>query len=181
MVADDNSIGSPHDADGVKGIAPDRGLAALEAALGDASPQLTILPFDLSSLLDLYPAAAKLPLFAEVGGRETHVGRLYARPKLRQEYVAPRNDIERRLAELWRQTLRIDRVGVHDSFFELGGDSVLAAQIVSSAHRAFGVAIDLRDAFAAFTIERLAEQVEAALITRVEQLSESDARRLLQL
>ena len=81
---------------------------------------------------------------------------------MQQEYVAPRNEIERRLAELWRQTLRIDRVGVRDSFFELGGDSVLAAQIVTSAHKTFGVRIDLREAFQAFTIEQLAQRLEAA-------------------
>lgn len=165
---------------GVKGITPERGLEALQRALGDARAQVTVLPFDIASLLDLYPAAARLPFFAEVGGKDTHVSRVYARPSLRQDYVAPRNDIERKLAELWRQTLRIDRVGVRDSFFELGGDSVLAAQIVTSAHRTFGVAIDLREAFEAFTIEHLAKRVAAALVARIDALSESEAQRLLQ-
>ncbi|HYU00407.1 MAG TPA: amino acid adenylation domain-containing protein [Gemmatimonadales bacterium] len=147
---------------GVKGITPERGLEALGRALRSDGAQLTVLPFDIASLLELYPTAAQMPFFADVGGKETHVSRLYARPSLHQEYVAPRNEIERRLAELWRQTLRIDRVGVRDSFFELGGDSVLAAQIVTSAHKAFGVRIDLREAFQAFTIEQLAQRLEAA-------------------
>ncbi len=150
-------------AQGVKGITPQRGLDALGRALLEEDPQLTVLPFDIASLLELYPTAARMPFFAEVGGRDTHVSRLYARPRLQQEYVAPRNDVERKLVGLWQQTLRIDRVGIRDSFFELGGDSVLAAQIVTAAHKTFGVRIDLREAFqgGAFTIERLAERIDA--------------------
>jgi myxalamid-type polyketide synthase MxaE and MxaD len=165
---------------GLKGIRPARGLEVLDWVLRTEPAQVTVLPFDLARLLELYPAAARLPLFAEVGGRETHVSRLYARPQLRQAYVAPRNDVERRLAELWRQTLRIDRVGVRDSFFELGGDSVLAAQIIASIHRTFGVEIDVRDAFRSFTIESLAERVQSALVARLDQLTEAEVDRLLQ-
>ncbi len=181
LVADGNFIGSrPGRSDrGVKGITPARGLEVLANALVAGEVQLTALPFDLKSLLDLYPQAARIPLFAEVGGRESHVARLYARPTLRQEFLAPRNDIEKRLAEMWRQTLRIDRVGVRDSFFELGGDSVLAAQLVASAHRAFGVELDLHEAFKSFTIEAFATRVEAALLARLDSLSESEAERLL--
>jgi acyl transferase domain-containing protein/acyl carrier protein len=163
----------------VKVITREQGLEILEQLLTAPPPQVTVLPFDLSNLLELYPAAAGMPFFAEVGGKTTHVARLYARPKLRQEYVAPRNDIERKLAELWRQTLHIDRVGIHDSFFELGGDSVLAAQIVTLAQKTFGIRINLQDAFKAFTIKKLAEMLEAALIDKVEEMSENEAAQLL--
>jgi acyl carrier protein len=152
----------------------------LGRALQDGGAQMVVLPFDIAALLELYPTAARIPFFAEVGGSDTHVARLYARPELRQAYVAPRNDIERKLVELWRQTLRIDRVGIQDSFFELGGDSVLAAQIISAAHKTFGVGIDLREAFAAFTVEHLAARIEAALVARIADLSESEALRLLE-
>ncbi|RYG32461.1 MAG: hypothetical protein EOO01_34225, partial [Chitinophagaceae bacterium] len=87
-----------------------------------------------------------LPFFAEVGGSDTHIARLYARPNLRQPYVAPRSEVESKIADLWRQTLHIDRVGVHDSFFELGGDSVLAAQVLSLAQKTFGIRINPQDA-----------------------------------
>lgn len=167
------------DSHGVKSITPRHGLEALGRALRGDRPQVTVLPFDMRSLLDLYPAAAGIPFFSDVGGRDSHVSRLYTRPDLAQEYIAPRTEIERKLVELWRQTLRIDRVGIRDSFFELGGDSVLAAQIVTSAHRVFGVGIDLREAFQAFTIEHLAQRVEDALVARVAALSESEAQRLL--
>jgi amino acid adenylation domain-containing protein len=146
-------------AEGVKGITPSRGLEALGRVLRDEGVQQTVLPFDIASLLELYPTAARMPFFSLVGGQASHVSRWYNRPSLRQEYVAPRNEVEQRLADLWRQTLRIDRVGVRDSFFELGGDSVLAAQLVTSIHQAFRVRIDVREAFRAFTIEHLAERI----------------------
>ena len=163
----------------IKVIKIDQGLEILEQLLTETTPQIVVLPFDLKNLLELYPTAAGMPFFAEVGGSDTHVARLYARPNLRQKYVAPRNEIERKLAELWRQTLHIDRIGVHDSFFELGGDSVLAAQILSLAQKTFGIRINPQDAFKAFTIERLAEILEAAILSKIEEMSEEEAQRRL--
>ena len=53
-----------------------------------------------------------------------------------REHVAPRSAAERVLAEIWSRVLRVERVGVTDDFFELGGDSLLSIQIVSQAARA---------------------------------------------
>jgi acyl carrier protein len=104
---------------------------------------------------------------------------MYARPNLRQQYVAPRNEVEHKLAELWRQTLHIDNVGVNDSFFELGGDSVLAAQILAMVQKIFGIRIDPQDAFKGFTIERLAEMLEAEILRKIEEMSEEEAEQRL--
>jgi acyl carrier protein len=164
----------------IKVIGIDQGLEILEQFLfKESTSQIMVLPFDLRNLIELYPTAAGMPFLAEVGGSDTHVARLYARPNLRQKYVVPRNEIERKLAELWRQTLHIDRVGVHDSFFELGGDSVLAAQILSLVQKAFGIRINPQDAFRAFTIERLAEMLEAEILSSIEEMSEDEAERRL--
>ena len=163
----------------IKVIKIDDGLEILEQLLKESTPQVMVLPFDLKNLIELYPTAAGMPFLAEVGGGETHIARLYARPNLRQEYVAPRNEIESKLADLWRQTLHIDRVGVHDSFFELGGDSVLAAQILSLTQKTFGIRINPQDAFKAFTIERLAAMLEDEIISKIESMSEEEAERRL--
>ena len=163
----------------IKVIKMEQGLEILEQLLTEPTPQIVVLPFDLKNLLELYPTAASMPFFAEVGGSDTHVARLYARPNLRQKYTAPRNEMERQLAELWRQTLHIDRIGVQDSFFELGGDSVLAAQILSLAQKTFGIRINPQDAFKAFTIERLAELLGAEILSKIEEMSEEEAQRLL--
>jgi myxalamid-type polyketide synthase MxaE and MxaD len=163
----------------IKVIKIDQGLEILEQLIIESTPQVMVLPFDLKNLIELYPTAGAMPFLSEVGGNETHVARLYARPNLRQEYVAPRNEIELKLAELWRHTLHIDRVGVQDSFFELGGDSVLAAQILSLVQKNFGIRINPQDAFKAFTIERLAAMLEAEILTKIEAMSEDEVQQLL--
>jgi amino acid adenylation domain-containing protein/non-ribosomal peptide synthase protein (TIGR01720 family) len=72
------------------------------------------------------------------------------------EYVAPRNPLEQVLTDLWTQVLTVDRVGVHDDFFALGGHSLHVAQIVASLRQTFRVAVPLRSVFEATTVERLA-------------------------
>jgi acyl carrier protein len=151
----------------------------LDYLLATPHPQAVVLPFDLKNLLELYPTAASMPFFAEVGGSDTHVARLYARPNLRQAYIEPRNEVERKLAELWKQTLHIDRIGIHDSFFELGGDSVLAAQILALIRKAYDISINPQDAFEAFTIEKLAMMLEIEMIKQLEEMSEEEAQRRL--
>ncbi|MBW8873671.1 MAG: amino acid adenylation domain-containing protein [Acidobacteria bacterium] len=59
-----------------------------------------------------------------------------ARPELGNRYVAPRNDGERRLAAIWAQLLGVRQVGIEDDFFSLGGDSILAVQVVARAREA---------------------------------------------
>ena len=163
----------------IKAIKIDQGLEMLGQLLTEATAQVMVLPFDLKNLIELYPMAASLPFLEEVGGKETHIARLYARPKLRQQYVAPRNEIEHKLAQLWQQTLHIDKVGVHDSFFELGGDSVLAAQVLSLAQKSFGISINPQDAFKAFTIEKLSKMLEQEILSKIEEMSDDEVQRLL--
>jgi NAD(P)-dependent dehydrogenase (short-subunit alcohol dehydrogenase family) len=60
---------------------------------------------------------------------------VYSRPNLPNAYVAPRNEVEQKLAEIWQELLGIELVGIHDNFFELGGDSIVSTQIVFKAKR----------------------------------------------
>ncbi|MGA2259018.1 MAG: amino acid adenylation domain-containing protein, partial [Thermoguttaceae bacterium] len=84
------------------------------------------------------------------------------RPDLQVEYVAPRNDTELRLAEIWQEVLNVDRVGIHDNFFGLGGHSLLATQVVSRIVRRLHADLPLREMFQAPTIAELAERVYSA-------------------
>ncbi|WP_341829851.1 amino acid adenylation domain-containing protein [Tahibacter aquaticus] len=70
-------------------------------------------------------------------------------------YVAPANAVEARLAEIWQQLLRVEQVGVHDNFFQMGGDSILSIQVVARANQA-GIHITTRQLFEAQTIAELA-------------------------
>ncbi|MFE7466679.1 amino acid adenylation domain-containing protein, partial [Streptomyces sp. NPDC057499] len=69
--------------------------------------------------------------------------------------VAPRTDTERVLASVWGEVLGLADVGVHDNFFDLGGDSIISLQVVSRARRA-GLAVSSRDVFQHPTIAALA-------------------------
>ncbi|MBB3101077.1 amino acid adenylation domain-containing protein, partial [Actinoplanes campanulatus] len=79
------------------------------------------------------------------------------RPALEQRYVPPSGDVEEILAGIWRQVLGIDRVGRHDNFFALGGDSIRSIQIVGRARDA-GLTLELQQVLDAPT---LAEQAAA--------------------
>ena len=60
--------------------------------------------------------------------------------------MAPRNDLEERLANIWQQVIGIEKVGVHANFFELGGDSILSIQMIARATE-MGIAFSARDVF----------------------------------
>ena len=77
------------------------------------------------------------------------------------DYVAPRNERERELAEIWRAVLRREQVGIQDNFFELGGHSLLAVVICSQIQRRLGLEVPLRWVFEHPTIEGLARQLES--------------------
>ncbi|HEX2191399.1 MAG TPA: amino acid adenylation domain-containing protein, partial [Longimicrobiaceae bacterium] len=83
-------------------------------------------------------------------------------------YVEPRTPVEETLARLWAETLRVERVGVHDDFFELGGDSILAIQVVARAARA-GVRLRPRHFFEHPTVAELAPLAESTPAVDAEQ------------
>ncbi|HET8773959.1 MAG TPA: condensation domain-containing protein, partial [Thermoanaerobaculia bacterium] len=89
-------------------------------------------------------------------------------PETSQARVAPRNDVELRLAGVWEQVLSLEpgRLGVDDSFFELGGNSLVATQLVSRIRGHFDVDLQVKDLFDFNTIAGLAAVVSAALAKR---------------
>jgi acyl-CoA synthetase (AMP-forming)/AMP-acid ligase II/thioesterase domain-containing protein/acyl carrier protein/2-polyprenyl-3-methyl-5-hydroxy-6-metoxy-1,4-benzoquinol methylase len=73
------------------------------------------------------------------------------------EYAPPRTQLEKQLADIWAEVLKIDRVGVQDDFQSLGGDSIQATMIVSRASEQFGITLPLDRFFEASTISQMAE------------------------
>lgn len=78
-------------------------------------------------------------------------------------YVAPRTPVEEQLAKIWAEVLGLERVGVQDNFFDLGGHSLNATQIISRTQQALSVTLSLRSLFEDPTITALACTVEHAL------------------
>ncbi|ENC9778042.1 TPA: non-ribosomal peptide synthase/polyketide synthase [Pseudomonas aeruginosa] len=79
-------------------------------------------------------------------------------------YSAPRNAVERTLAEIWQDLLGIERVGLDDNFFSLGGDSIVSIQVVSRARQA-GLQLSPRDLFQHQNIRSLALAAKAGAAT----------------
>jgi amino acid adenylation domain-containing protein len=79
------------------------------------------------------------------------------------EFVAPRTDVERQLAQAWSEVLGVDQVGVNDNFFALGGHSLLAVRLFAEIERKLGARIPLAALFQTATVAELAEVVEQQL------------------
>jgi acyl carrier protein len=119
------------------------------------------------------------------------LGAAHARPNLRHPYVPPSTDTERAVAELWQLLLRVDRIGVHDSFLDLGGDSLLATQLVTRVRERFGVKVSLPELFELPTPAALAARIDAlslaqrddadlaGLLARLESLSAEEVEAML--
>jgi acyl-CoA synthetase (AMP-forming)/AMP-acid ligase II/acyl carrier protein len=100
-------------------------------------------------------------------------------PRLEAEFVAPMHPLEATLARIWAAVLGVQRVGIHDNFFALGGDSLRATQVVARVRATFGVELPLQAAFREPTIAGLAPLVEELVLEAVEALTEEEARRQL--
>ncbi|HYG64899.1 MAG TPA: amino acid adenylation domain-containing protein, partial [Thermoanaerobaculia bacterium] len=96
-----------------------------------------------------------------------------------EPFVAPRNEVEEAVAEIWKEILKVERVGAFDSFFALGGHSLVAAQVAAKIRAAFEVELPLRTLFEAPTLGELALAVEELMIARIESLSEEELAELL--
>lgn len=79
-----------------------------------------------------------------------------ARPELEEARVAPRDDLEQRLARIWEKLLGVQSIGIRDNFFDLGGHSLLAVRLVSDIEKEVGQRIPLVSFFQGATIEYLA-------------------------
>ncbi len=91
-----------------------------------------------------------------------------SRPELAAKMVPPRNEVEQTLAEIWQSVLGLEKVGIYDSFFELGGDSILSIQVVSRASQK-GLRLTPKQIFLNQTIAELALVVETAGESKAEQ------------
>ena len=82
------------------------------------------------------------------------------RPDLDVYYVAPKSEVEKIIAGVWRELLHLESIGIHDNFFEIGGHSLLATQVISRLCRSLQINLSLRTLFEAPTIASLAEYCE---------------------
>jgi acyl carrier protein len=106
-------------------------------------------------------------------------------------YAAPRTPMEVMLVGIWREVLGLDQIGIHQNFFDLGGHSLIATQVISRVREVLQLEIPLHVLFDAPTVaelalaiaHQLAEQENAEkvkqILAEIEQLSSKDLQHLL--
>ncbi len=92
-----------------------------------------------------------------------------------ESYLAPETEVEKRLADIWRQSLQVERVGQNDNFFDLGGHSLKAVSILGRIAREFKVNVSLKDIFSNPSLAGLALLIENRTISTQVQISRAPA------
>lgn len=114
------------------------------------------------------------------------------RPELAMPFIPPETPVEETIAKIYAETLSLDRVGAHDNFWELGGNSLFAMQVISRVREVMGVNLPMELFLEGASVARLAalvvrDQMDrlspeeiAQLLAEIECLSEEEARSLLE-
>jgi phthiocerol/phenolphthiocerol synthesis type-I polyketide synthase E len=103
----------------------------------------------------------------------------HSRPNLRNVYVAPSNDLEAKIANLYQELLGIENVGIYDNFFELGGNSLIGIQLISQLRQEFQLELSLRSLFDAPAVAELALVIEEIILGELEELTEDEVNELV--
>ncbi|MEE4184293.1 MAG: phosphopantetheine-binding protein, partial [Gammaproteobacteria bacterium] len=123
--------------------------------LADDLPTVPIVSsMDLASLLAQADALSRLTT-SDDGGR-------FARPELDTDFEAPRDDIEKSLAELWGNLLGVEGVGIHDSFFDLGGHSLIAVRLFNEISDRYDIDMPMSVLLQSPDIARLGELIRGS-------------------
>jgi acyl carrier protein len=96
-----------------------------------------------------------------------------------ERFLSPRTSTEQRVAAIVGQLLGLERVGVNDNFFYLGGNSLFGTQVIGRLRDAFNVEVPLLRLFDHPTVADLAEEVERLMVAKLDAMSEEEAQRLL--
>jgi amino acid adenylation domain-containing protein len=112
--------------------------------------------------------AEPLPIEVEDKDRKKKKGALKPRPNLTTPYAAPApgDGLEETLVSIWRNYFGFEKVGVHDDFFELGGDSLKAVTIITRMQKAFNVEIPTADFFQHLNIKELADYIRVHAVKK---------------
>ncbi|MCB9599819.1 MAG: alpha/beta fold hydrolase [Sandaracinus sp.] len=138
-----------------RGIVPVEGGEALVRVLAQAPTRVVVSSLELPALI--HEAGEMAASEVATGGAK------FARPELESEYVAPRDDVERTLVGFWEELLGVENVGVEDSFFDLGGHSLIAVRLFAMVKKSFQVEFPISVLFEAPTIEACAALVKDAI------------------
>lgn len=142
-----------------RAISPEQGqdlFGRLLTARGVA--QIVVSPEDLETVIER-ARGLTLASLAEGAEKLPEQRTQSSRPDLMNPYVAPRDDLERAVAESWQRMLGIDKVGVHDNFFELGGNSLLGVKLCADLNEDLGRKLPMATLYENPTVSALAQMI----------------------
>ncbi|WP_225409259.1 type I polyketide synthase [Stigmatella hybrida] len=165
------------------GRAPGGGPQGMTASEGVSAFQRILSGDEASNwVVSAEALEVRLPVWSQQNGaappapeKAVEAAASHQRPDLPTEYVAPRDELEAEIARIWTELLGVQQVGIHDSFFQLGGHSLLGMQLLSRIREQLQGDIPLRELFETPTVAGLAVRIVQQRARSVDE----DALRLL--
>ncbi len=150
-----------------EGISTVEGIDAFGRILDCDLPQVIVATREFNALAKECNAITAASRLEEM--EQARRGQIrHPRAQLSTPYVAPSNEVERTITEIWQELLGIEQIGVDDNFFQLGGDSVISIQVIARSHQA-GLNLTPRQVFEYPTISELASVAGLGPIVKAEQ------------
>ncbi|MEN3615161.1 SDR family NAD(P)-dependent oxidoreductase [Plantactinospora sp. ZYX-F-223] len=141
----------------VRGMSPTEGLEALDRLLAaPLTPQVVVSPVDLSAV---FASAFRLTADGDALSGLKPAGLARPRPSMGSSYVPPATEVQRRMCAVWQESLGFEQVGIEDSFFDLGGNSLIAIQVIAAINRELGSRLTVARLYEGLTVNHLAHLV----------------------
>ncbi|HEY2362183.1 MAG TPA: MupA/Atu3671 family FMN-dependent luciferase-like monooxygenase [Candidatus Angelobacter sp.] len=150
------------------GITSREGKEAFRHVLAWRQPQIVVSTKDLQASMNEAKNSKPMASILEKAASSDSTQPKHARPELQTAYIEAANEFEKKIASVWQRVLGIKEVGVHDNFFDLGGDSVQAIQIVAQINQ-LGFQLTPQQLFQKQTIAELAEIAASSQSIHAEQ------------
>jgi acyl transferase domain-containing protein/thioesterase domain-containing protein/acyl carrier protein len=148
-----------------QGIPPAEGADAFMRALAQNDPQIFVSSLDMEALIQQ----------AGIASDSKSETQKFDRPQLDGDYVAPETEIERTLVDIWEDLLGVQNVGVEDSFFDLGGHSLIAVRLFAKVRKTYNVDFPISILFEAPTIRACASLIKER--TGISETSASEVQK----
>lgn len=152
-----------------QGITPSEGVQALRRVLRlKSEAQVVVSTKDLQASIREARSSKLVTGLLDKAARTTPTWARHPRPEIETVYAEPHSENEQRIAQIWQEVLGIDKVGVHDNFFNLGGDSVQAIQIVAKINEQ-GWQLTAQQLFQHQTVQELAAIADGSMAVQPER------------
>jgi NAD(P)-dependent dehydrogenase (short-subunit alcohol dehydrogenase family)/acyl carrier protein len=121
------------------------------------APQIAVSTWDLPSRIEQW--VTDQSRVKDINSKEKATTELHPRPDLGIAYVPPSNQLEEKIARIWQDLLGIEQLGIHDNFFDLGGNSLIALKVISHLKKELRIEIPIVSLFEGPTVKALAQVI----------------------